>query len=246
MFNFFKRKSAPIGNYADLGIDFHSHLLPGIDDGSPDVETSWNLIEAMRGLGFKKIITTPHVLTDLYPNSRDLILSKRDELMAYFREKGVELNNFDVAAEYFLDETFVERMNKEPLLTLPGNRVLVEMSFFQPYPDLHRVMFDLQMKGYRPVLAHPERYRYYTTEEQFAAIKQMGCEFQVNILSLTGYYSPAVQAAARTLLRHDLIDFLSSDLHHAKHVENLQQALAHKSVAEALACNTLKNKELLQ
>lgn len=244
MFHLFKPKPNSPVDYSCLAVDFHSHLLPGIDDGAPDLESSLELILQLQQLGFKKIFTTPHVISDMYPNTRDGILAKRDEVLTFARERGVELPPFDAAAEYTLDESFVALMNKEPLLTLPGNRVLVEMSFFQPYPDLHKVLFDLQMKGYKPVLAHPERYRYYSSWEDFERVKQMGCAFQTNILSLSGYYHSAVQAAARTLLQHGLIDFLCTDLHHARQAENLRQALAHKSVAQAMQHDNIQNASL--
>ena len=232
-------------DFSLLGTDMHSHLLPGIDDGAPNMETSLALIRSLVDLGYKRLYTTPHVMSELYPNTHDQILKKRDEVLQAIDREGIVLDKFDAAAEYFIDESFVKLLKNEPLLTLPGNRVLVEMSFFQPSPVLHQVLFDLQMKGYKPVLAHPERYRYYSSLEDFENLKQLGCEFQTNILSLIGYYNKAIQAAARTLLQHKLIDFLGTDLHHARHLENLRQALCHKSVIEAVN-HISKNKEFLQ
>ncbi len=221
----------------------HAHILPGIDDGAVDTETSLMLIRGLIDLGYKRLYATPHVMADLYPNTRDLILKKRDELFQAIDHAGIVLDCFGAAAEYMLDENFMALIGKEPLLTLPGNRVLVEMSSYQPSPALHQVLFDLQMKGYKPVLAHPERYRYYHSAEDFENLKQLGCEFQTNILSLTGHYNKAIQAAARILLKNKLIDFLGTDLHHARHLENLRNALSHKSVIEATSHN-LKNREL--
>lgn len=246
MFKLFKKSTQKKHtDYTVLGADLHAHLLPGIDDGSPDMETSMLLINLLQELGFKKLIATPHVISDRYPNTRDIILKKRDALSEYANKRGVPLDHFDVAAEYFIDESFAALLQKEVLLTLPGNRVLVEMSFLQPYPDLHQVLFDLQMKGYKPVLAHPERYRYYSTREDFEQVKQLGCEFQTNLLSLSGYYNPTVQTAARTLVQCGFIDFLGTDLHHVRQAENLQQALSHKLVLEALNSQSLKNNSLL-
>lgn len=231
-------------DFSGLGADMHSHLLPGIDDGAPDMETSLELIRSLVKLGYTRLYTTPHVMSELYPNTRDIIFQKRDAVLQAIENEAVKLEKFDAAAEYFIDENFVGLIKKEPLLTLPGNRVLVEMSTYQPYPALHQVLFDLQMKGYKPLLAHPERYRYYNSAEDFENLKLLGCEFQTNILSLSGYYNTAVQAAARTLLQHKLIDFLGTDLHHMRHLENLRQALSHKSLIQAVN-DKPKNKELL-
>jgi protein-tyrosine phosphatase len=241
---FFKNPDA-LPDFSALGVDIHSHLLPGIDDGAPDMETALQLIRGLLKLGYKRLYTTPHVIAELYPNTRDLILKKRDEVWQAIDAEGLELEYFDAAAEYMIDEQFVALMKREALLTLPGNRVLLEMVTYQPSLALHQVLFDLQMKGYKPVIAHPERYRYYSSAEDFENLKQLGCEFQTNILSLTGYYNKAIQANARTLLQHKLIDFLGTDLHHARHLENLTLALSHKSVIQALN-NGLKNQALLQ
>ena len=179
----------------------HAHLLPGIDDGAPDMDTAMALIKSLTGMGYRRLYTTPHVMQEHYPNTREGILKKRDEVLQAIDNESIEIELFDAAAEYFIDETFVSLIKKEPLLTLPGNRVLVEMSFYQPFPELHRVLFDLQMKGYKPVLAHPERYRYFSTQEDFERIKQFGCEFQTNILSLTGYYNKLVDGGSVARLK---------------------------------------------
>ena len=235
MFNLFKKTTPnPLPDFAALGTDLHSHLLPGIDDGAPDIETTKTLIKALANLGFKRLITTPHVMSDFYPNTRDVILKKRDEVLQVIENENIVLDEFDAAAEYFIDETFVALMKKEPLLTLQGNHVLVEMSFHRPYPALHSVLFDLQMKGYYPILAHPERYPYFKSLEDYQQLKEMGCKLQVNILSLAAYYGRPIQAAAKKIVEHKLIDFLATDLHHARHAENLQQALSHESVAKAI------------
>jgi tyrosine-protein phosphatase YwqE len=222
-----------------LHSDLHAHLLPGIDDGAPDLDTSMALIKALVELGFKELIATPHVMSGLYPNTRDTILSKRDEVLQAIDKEGIVLENFDAAAEYFIDETFAALLQKKPLLTLPGNRVLVEMSFHSPYPAFHQMVFDLQMKGYTPVLAHPERYPYFKNVEDYQRLREMGCQLQVNLLSLSGYYGRPIQVAAKKLADNQLIDFLATDMHHARHAENLRQALSSENVVNALKFNAL-------
>ncbi len=240
MFNFFKKKSTTIhSDFSTLGTDLHSHLLPGIDDGAPDLETSMLLIKGLANLGYKQLITTPHIMADLYPNTRDIILKKRDEVLQAIENESIELDKFDAAAEYFIDEHFVKLLKNEPLLTLPGNHVLVEMSFHRPYPELHAVIFDLQMKGYHPVLAHPERYPYLHSTEDYQKLKEMGCKLQLNLLSLVGYYGRTIQSAARKIVENDLVDFLGTDLHHERHLLNLKQALSQDNVQKALKVNSL-------
>lgn len=235
MFGLFSKKAAVKvpEDYGTLGTDLHSHLLPGIDDGSPDLATSLELIQALQQLGFSKLITTPHVMSDFYPNTRDVILRKRDEVQEAITEMGIPVQ-FDAAAEYYIDESFAALFQREPLLTLPGNRVLVEMSFHQPYPNLHQVLFDLQMKGYHPILAHPERYPYYNKVEQFEELRQIGCVLQVNLLSLIGYYGKPIQHNARKIIENGLAAYIATDLHHERHAGKLKEALTHELVGKAL------------
>ena len=202
----------------------HSHILPGIDDGSPDMETSLQLIRAMQAMGYRQLIATPHVMTDFYPNTRSIILQKRDAVQAAVEKAGIDIV-IGAAAEYLIDENFEILYQKEPLLTLPGGYVLVEMSFFQPYPNFHKVLFDLQMKGYKPIFAHPERYSYFRHTDQLQQIKDYGALLQMNLLSITGYYGKPIREQAQKLIDKDMIDFLGTDLHHARHAELLAKGL---------------------
>jgi tyrosine-protein phosphatase YwqE len=243
MFGLFKTTLQALPDFSALGTDLHSHLLPGIDDGSPNLETSLNLIQGLQALGYQRIFTTPHVMEDFYPNTRSLILRKRDEVLEALQDLGIEVE-FNAAAEYSLDANFVGMIKNEPLLTLPGDRVLIEMSFYQAHRDLHQIVFDLQMKGYRPILAHPERYPYYHKPEDYETLKSIGCALQVNLLSLTGYYGKPVQTAAKTILSLGFADFLATDLHHERHIENLRQALSNEWVVRTLQTNTFQNASL--
>lgn len=245
MLKFFqKTPAAALPDLSILGIDLHSHLLPGIDDGAPDLKTALQLIRALHELGYRQIYTTPHVMSDFYPNGRRTILKKKEEVLNALEPLGLDLK-FGAAAEYYLEPNFANMLKSEPLLTLPGNRVLVEMSFHRPYSELHRIIFDLQMKGYQPILAHPERYPYYNKAEDYETLKSIGCALQLNLLSLSGYYGKSVQTAAKTILNLGLVDFIGTDLHHARHVENLQEALSHEAIIDALQNHTFKN-HLLQ
>jgi protein-tyrosine phosphatase len=228
-----KNKSAP-PDFSQLGADMHAHWLPGIDDGAPDLETSLALIQGLQSLGYQKLIATPHVMAGMYPNTREGILQKLEEVQTFCLKSDRQLPQLGAAAEYFLDDHFVELVKKEPLLTLPGGYVLIEMALFQEYPGLHAVLFELQMKGYKPVMAHPERYLYYHTLEDFERLREMGCALQVNLLSLSGYYNKSAKTDARLLITHGLVDFLGTDLHHLRHLENLQQSLSGEWVEKAI------------
>ncbi|MCB0571777.1 MAG: hypothetical protein KDC66_18540 [Phaeodactylibacter sp.] len=244
MFNLFK-KTARLKDYSFLGVDLHSHLLPGIDDGAKSVTDSLALIGEMQQMGFRKLITTPHVMSDLYPNTPETIL-KQYQLVsdALAGEPGITAA-LHTAAEYLLDEQFGQKMAHGELLTLPGRRVLVEMSFISAPPQLDEYLFRLQAKGYRPLLAHPERYLFLRESfRRYFDLKERGCEFQLNILSLTGYYGKHVRENAFLLLREGLIDFLGTDLHHRQHAENLRLALEDPAIAKALRKMEFKNSEL--
>lgn len=220
----FKKEDRGNNSFAWLKADMHSHLLPGIDDGSPDIATSLELIKGFEALGYKKIITTPHVLWEIYPNTTDTILKKRDEVRNEISKAGINIE-FNAAAEYFIDDHFTEQLkNKTPLLTISGNMVLVEFSMVNMPMDLQDVLFEMQMQNYQPVLAHPERYTYlYRRKDFFDQLKDAGCYFQLNLLSLSGHYGEDVQKLADYLLKQNYYDLAGTDLHNSRHLSLLQK-----------------------
>lgn len=241
---FFKNKKH-IPDYSILRTDMHSHLLPGIDDGSPDMVTSLKLIRGMLGLGYAKLITTPHVMGDMYPNSRDMILQKLDELREAVRAEGIQVELY-AGAEYFLDD-FVARLLKtnEPLLTISGNLVLTEFSLAWKPHGIKEILFEMQMQGYQPVIAHPERYIYLQHNKEFyEELREIGCLFQLNMLALTGHYGKSVQELAQYLLKNNYYDLIGTDLHHAAHLETFHNpSLSHK-VQKIVQSGKLRNPEL--
>jgi protein-tyrosine phosphatase len=220
---FFKKKDIPV----DLGwlhTDMHSHLLPGIDDGSPDITTSIELIRGFTELGYKKIITTPHILRELYPNTPAVIQSKTADVRKALTEAGIEIE-FHAAAEYYMDDHFADALkNKTPLLTISGNMVLVEFSMISAPIDLQELLFEMQMQNYQPVIAHPERYTYLMRKKDvFETLKSAGCLFQLNLLSLSGYYGEAVLRLADYLLKDNYYSLAGTDLHHTGHLAQLRK-----------------------
>ena len=164
---FFKKKEIPLNELFPEGfIDIHSHLLPGIDDGAKELENSISLITKMYSYGIKNFITTPHVLGDVYPNSSKTIQEKLEVVRSELKKQGLEDIKINAAAEYMMDEQFVERLKEGDILTLKDNYILVEMSYFNAPYNLYDVLFEIQLKGYKPVLAHPERYNFYHNDFQ--------------------------------------------------------------------------------
>lgn len=211
----------------DLGwlhTDMHSHLLPGIDDGAPDMETSLELVRGLHSLGYKKLITTPHILWEIYPNTPQIIEDGLAALRAAIAAEGIPVE-LHAAAEYFIDEYFEEQLRKkEPLLTISGNKVLVEFSMITAPMDLQQVLFEMQIQNYQPVIAHPERYTYLLNRKELLdELKDAGCLFQANLLAFTGYYGKPVLELAEYLSKKGYYDFAGTDLHHVRHLQTLQK-----------------------
>ncbi|CAL2088232.1 Protein-tyrosine-phosphatase [Tenacibaculum sp. 190524A02b] len=241
---FFKKKELPLNEvFNDSFVDIHSHLLPGIDDGAKSIENSIELIEKMYSYGIKNFITTPHVLGDVYPNSSQLIKEKETEVKKELLKRGMNDISFTAAAEYMMDEQFVERLKRDDILTLKDNYVLVEMSYFNAPFNLYEILFDIQLKGYKPVLAHPERYNFYHNDfQQYYKLKKAGCVFQLNLLSLTEQYGKGVQKITQKLLSENLYDFVGTDTHHMNHLRLLKK-IGDKKVVNKIK-NLIRNNEL--
>ena len=222
-FLFTKKKAKEIGigysPFEAIEVDIHSHLIPGIDDGAPDVRTSIDLIRNLRNLGFKKIITTPHI-SELYPNNVNSVLDGLILLKHELNNETIDVE-ISVAAEYMINDFFEEMLFSDvEFLTLPQNHILIEMPHFSEPMNLYRVLSKLVSKGFTPVLAHPERYRHYNGNLlHFEKLKNSGCLFQVNLLSILGYYGQTVHDCAWNLLNHRMIEFIGSDVHNERHLE---------------------------
>lgn len=244
MFNFFKKNGTIANDFSHLKTDIHSHLIPGIDDGAKTPEDALELIKGMHELGFEKLITTPHIYREYYPNTRDNILRGCEQMQKLIEKEGLSVE-FSAAAEYYLDDHFEELLKKKELLTLFDNYVLVEMSFFSPPPQLDDYIFDINMQGYRPVIAHPERYLSYMNDfDKYYSLKDRGCLFQVNISSVAGYYDKSVKNTALKLLKNQLVDFLGTDLHHSKHLEVLNRSVRKKKLSKLIYNQTFLNSEI--
>ena len=211
-------------------VDIHSHLLPGIDDGAKSIEESIELMNNLKALGFSKFIITPHIYKEVWDNTKDVIENNFKTTKKAFINSNI-LNNCTPAAEYMLDTYFHNLIKNEKLITLKDNYILVEMSYINAPIQLYDIIFDIQIAGYIPVLAHPERYNFYHLKlEEYKRLKKAGCKFQLNLLSAVGYYGPEVSRTADYLLKNNMIDFVGSDVHHGKHVEYLQKRIVLKNI----------------
>jgi protein-tyrosine phosphatase len=223
MFGIFKKKATKdFAGFFPITTDIHSHILPGIDDGSPDLETSVLLIKGLMKLGLTRSVATPHIIGDMYRNNADTIYGALTKLQEELERQEI---NFEVsaAAEYMLDAYFFELLsNKKVLLTVEKNMILTEFSYSSLPMNPELMSFTIITEGYTPILAHPERYAYYFgTPKEYFRLKELGFLLQVNLLSLTGYYGKEVAKAAQFILKNDLATFVATDLHHVRHLDAL-------------------------
>ncbi|MEI6866488.1 CpsB/CapC family capsule biosynthesis tyrosine phosphatase [Flavicella sp.] len=226
------KKGTPITEVFPLDfVDIHSHLLPEIDDGSKSMENTIEMISTMEAYGIQNFITTPHVLGDVWKNSSDTILDKLDLVLEELEKQDMSYIKFEAAAEYMLDEQFCELLKKRDLLTLKEDSLLVEMSYLQAPVNLFEILFDIQLAGYNPILAHPERYSFcHENFDIYHKLKESGCRFQVNLLSLTGNYGKSIQKVAEKLIKENMIDLAGSDTHNMNHLNSLKKLGTKKNL----------------
>jgi len=186
----------------------------------------------MIDLGYETFTATPHVMEDMWRNSAETITTGFGVLRKAMDQEGIN-NEVRMAAEYLVDGNFTQLLEeKKALLTIQNNWVLIEVSFIEPPRNLREVIFEMQLQGYQPVFAHPERYNYYHNRlDDLKTIRDSGCIFQSNILSFSGYYGPAAMQCAEWMAQKGMVDLLGSDLHHERHLE----ALRHLKLTKALA-----------
>lgn len=214
-------------DFSVLKTDIHSHFIPGIDDGSPDMETTLNLIKEMQKLGFSKVITTPHVMSDFYKNSSETILQGLAAVRSELKVQNINME-IDAAAEYYIDYDFEQKIGNEKFLTFGTNYILVELSFVEAPKNLFDIIFKLQLENYKVVLAHPERYHYFQMKD-YEEFVNRGVLLQINWLSLIGYYSPQIQNKIQDLIAQNMVSFLGTDCHNVHHAALYQKCQTKKA-----------------
>ena len=231
MFSLFKSKPRLKDLIPENHIDIHSHLLPGIDDGAKTFEDTLSLTKALQGFGVSQFITTPHIIQHVWDNTHEqLRVTSATTILAL--EKNNITVPFKAAAEYLMDDQFVHLFQSGELLTLKDNYVLVEMSYINAPIQLYSILFDLQVAGYIPVLAHPERYLFYQNNfNEYAKLKKAGCLFQLNLLSIVGYYGTGIMKTADQLLQKGMYTYVGSDVHHNNHISAFDLKVQIKDLA---------------
>ncbi len=211
--------------------DIHCHIVPGVDDGSPDAATSADLVERMLGWGIERIIATPHVTESTFENTPDILDPALDELTDELARRGVDIP-VTRSSENRIDDFFRGQLEKGLITLMPNNYILVECSFIQEPWQLDKFLFDLKIKGLRPIIANPERYFYYFEghSSRYDDLHRAGNLFQVNVLSLAGAYSKVEKKMAEELIKRGYVDFLGTDLHNHRHADCID-AYLHTSDA---------------
>ena len=237
-FSFFKNKTNLLTT-----VDIHSHLIPGIDDGAKDMERSIELILELKEMGYKKLITTPHI-SDMFPNSTKTILNGYQALTSELKERDIDIE-IEIAAEYYADDNFEKLLQKKDILTFGGDKkyLLFELSYFTRPQELESLIHDIKLAGYTPVLAHPERYTYFHHDiEEYQELKtSTNVLFQINLNSINGYYSDDVANVVKKLISKGLIDFVGSDTHHRRHTKSLKKSLTTSLYKKIFKINTILN-----
>ncbi len=227
LFNSLFPKKKTSGN--PLKWDMHNHILFGIDDGSKTIEYSLEMARQFVDNGYHKLVATPHIMADYYPNNRTIIQEKADALNKALKEHRINLE-IQFAAEYYMDEMFLEKVdNNEELLTFHGKHLLIETSFMNRPMFFNKLVFELKTKGYTPVFAHPERYVY--LHQNYAEVEQLmqqGLKLQINLLSLIGYYSPQVKKLAQWMVKNGYYHFLGTDAHTVEQLKLLPEVYRNK------------------
>lgn len=240
MINWFKKKDRKAEQ--PLLVDIHSHLLPNLDDGVKSLEEAGQLIENFHRLGYRKLVTTPHIMADMYRNTPADIMQKCETLNQYLRSKEINIE-IQAAAEYYLDEDLYKCLETNgPILTIGKNYLLFETNFLTEPLNLKEFIFLASTKGYKLILAHPERYLYLNQNFSKASdLLDRGVLFQINISSITGYYSKSVQQMAIALIERGWVHWLGSDCHHLQHVKLVEEARQSKYFRKALTLPLLNN-----
>lgn len=241
LFSFFK-SPAYSANNNPFSVDIHSHLLPKIDDGVQSLKESIELIKKFKLLGYTKLITTPHVISDFYPNNREIITNKLQSVQNALKENNIEIL-IEAGAEYYVDMTFLELIEEQNLITFMNHYVLFETSYHEKPIILEHVISSLLENGYIPVLAHPERYRYlHQNIENYKHLKAQGVLFQVNAKSLYDHSKVEYKIALK-LIKLGLVDFVGSDAHRMRDLKKLESFLKSRTCKKVIKLNRIRNNQ---
>tara|TARA_R100001369_G_scaffold92471_1_gene137709 strand:- start:2757 stop:3518 length:762 start_codon:yes stop_codon:yes gene_type:complete len=216
-------------------IDIHNHVLPGIDDGASTLSDSIHMLKEYDRLGITGVVASPHVMESTYPNTPTTIQDALGTLKAALVKEQLNVTLQGAAAEYMLDTTFKQLLCEDTILPITTKHLLVEMSYLQPPLNIEEHIFTIKHKGYTPILAHPERYTFLQKDTDYQQFIDLGCMFQLNLLSLTSHYGTHVQKKAFTLLKNGQYQFVGTDAHHTNHLQKIGQIKVTKKQYTQLA-----------
>ncbi len=241
MFNFFSRKSSePIPLW--FKTDIHTHVIPGVDDGSPDLPTSIELVEGLKDLGIDRILATPHIAVNEFPNSAETLAAPFESLVSEVnrRNLGVDIAH---TAEYRIDDGLTALLEEDKIIPYPKKFVLIENQWQMEPLNLEQLIFDLQVKGYRPIMAHPERFSYYQSKPARLEALHAKIPFQINMLSLAGFYGKPAKQLAEHLAKKGMVDYLGTDTHRMAHIECFRNYLTTRDARQhrELTAGTIRN-----
>lgn len=222
---FSRKKSLLDSGLLEGAADNHSHVLYGVDDGVKTLEESLSILEFLETAGLKTLWLTPHIMEDV-PNTTQNLKLRFEELRSYYKG-SIELN---LASEYMLDTLFVERLKDKDLLLHGQDWVLVETSTWAPPIDFWDIIDDMRRAGYRPLIAHPERYRY-MRENDYQRLHDMGALLQLNLPSIIGVYGKEAYDKALYLLGKGWYSMAGSDCHRYKAIDaQYQKKVFNKNI----------------
>ncbi|MFD1096318.1 tyrosine-protein phosphatase [Salegentibacter chungangensis] len=236
------QKNKYLSDYLEGFTDFHNHILPGIDDGAATIQDSLDIIKEFGEIGVKNFVATPHVMGEFYPNEPGTIKNA----LSILKKEIPENVAISASGEYMMDQFLIEQLENENVTPLVDKKVLVEMSYFQAPINLNEILFKLQNSSFQPILAHPERYAFFHTRDlaKYEDLKERGCTFQLNMLSLTPHYGGNMQKVAYKLLETNMIDFISSDAHKVAHLEKIKNIKLSKKQGKLIEPVIEKSKAL--
>lgn len=240
---FSSKKKVNIESLAAIGVDMHSHLIANIDDGVNTIDEAIEIILYLKKIGYRKVITTPHTMKGGYDNTPEIITAGYERLKDEMERRNV-MFPIEVASEYYLDETFIKRItDEEKLLTFKNNYLLFELSYMTRPNNMEKAFFEMNVAGYKPIMAHPERYPYLLDKDlnNYKKIKDAGIYLQVNLFSLVGYYGKSAQQIAKSLVDEEMVDFVGTDIHNPMQLEVLESCLQNEYVEKILNYKGLKN-----
>jgi protein-tyrosine phosphatase len=243
---FWKRRkegSEPLTDLSAIAVDLHSHLLPGLDDGAQEMFETVHILTGLKELGYRKAIVTPHNQADFFENPSDRIRSKLDEVKEHLVKIGFEFE-IEAASEYYFDHEFLQKIRNKELLSFGNNYVLFELSPTLPPMNFETIIFEMQMAGYRPVMAHPERYGYFHTPGKYLELTEKGIIMQMNIHSLSNSTSPQVRKAAISLIENELVTFAGSDTHSYQNIEIIRSLFSNPYLCKLVRSERLFNNQL--